>query len=193
MSDCCNELINAVNTIVTAKEKYVTEELFVWQSVPDEKYATDRLRKFLKKEFNLKWMDYARFESINDNKLIVSYKTNSVLITLNATKTKASLIMEGKIKFEFTIKEFKKKKEDSEDFIVVYVPRFTIEEMMANFLAGYTQSRVHSFICALMLSITIASDDFRTLGQDKIFLDTLGKTKEQFINKCDNILSTNFS
>ena len=187
LSDCCNGLIHAVNTVVTTKEKYVTEELFVWQSIPDEKNATDRLRVFLKNDVNLNWVDCARFEKINDNSLIISYRANYALIKLNATKTKAALIIYGKVKFEFTLKEFKKKNEESEAYIVVYVPRSTVEEIESKFLVVYTQNRVPSFVCSLILSVTPASDDFRILSQDKTFLNTLDKTKTQFINKCSVI------
>ena len=60
-----------------------------------------------------------------------------------------------------------------------------VAEQAADFLLGFTQSRVSSFIFNLTLSVVAGFDDFRILSQDKTFMETLEKTKKKFISQCE--------
>ena len=173
--ECCHELKDAVYEINVEKNKYLSEQVFGWQSVPKDKNATNVLRQFLKREFNLKWMDSAEFEKIGKgNKLRISYKNDSVLIELNYTKTEAHLTINGKVIHGFTVEA----RGEKNPHLIICFDR-PISEQAANFLTVYTQSRVSSFVCNLILSTTSGSDDFRILSQDEIFMNTLQKTMKK--------------
>lgn len=179
--ECCAQLSDAVNTTINTKNEFVTRELFVWQSIPNDSCETSKLIEFMKKEFNLKWIDHATFEKIeNDNVLRVAHKSNSIIIRLNDTKSKASLTTKGKVKYEFMVKEFGKTYENSKGYFGIEIPIMTVKEWAANFLITYVRSRVPSFMFNLMQSITVGSDDFRSLSKDERFLDILEKIKTDF-------------
>jgi len=174
--ECCIQLKSAVYKTNVTKNGYLSEELFAWQSVPKDKNATNLFRQFLKRELNLKWLDYAEFEKVeNGTKLRISYKNNSVLVKLNYTKTKASLTMNGENKHEFTVRARGRK-----DSVLIIVYDRPASEWAANFLIGYMESRVPSFVCNLILSITSGSDDFQILSRDVTFMNTLEKTMKKF-------------
>jgi hypothetical protein len=178
--ECCRELNDAVSTVNTARSKYLTEQLFVWQHVPShDERETNCLREFLKREFKLSWVDLADFEKIeNDRTLRISYKVNSVLIKLNNTRTKAILRIRREEKYEFIVRVY------SDDYFLIEAPsRTTVAEQAADFLLGFTQSRVPSFIFNLTLSVVPGFDDFRILSQDRTFMETLEKTKLKFISQ----------
>ncbi len=174
--ECCGQLKNAVYELNEMKNQYLSEELFAWQSIPNDMNATNVLRQFLKRELNLEWTDHAKFKKVgNGDKLSISHKNNSILIKLNYTKTKASLMINGKNKYEFTVSARGKK----DSVLIIGHDRHT-SEWTANFVIGYIQSRVSSFVCNLILSITSGSDDFRILSQDKTFMNTLERTAKKF-------------
>jgi hypothetical protein len=72
-----------------------------------------------------------KFEKIeNDNTLRISYKANSILIKLNETRTKATLIIRGEEKCEFTVKEYSR---DSKDYFLIEAPTtITVKVQAAN-------------------------------------------------------------
>jgi hypothetical protein len=65
---------------------------------PRNKNQTADLREFLKQKFDLKWLDNANQpEKLDDdNTLRISSRSNSVLIILDKTRTKARLVIRGK-------------------------------------------------------------------------------------------------
>jgi hypothetical protein len=116
-----------------------------------------------------------------DNRTIrISYKTNSVLIKLNNSSTKAILKIKKEEKYEFIVRTH------SDDYFLIEAPsKITVAEQTADFLLGFTQSRVPLFIFNLTLSVVAGFDDFQILSQDKTFMETLEKTKMKFINQCE--------
>jgi hypothetical protein len=175
--ECSREIIDAVRTINTAKTTYIMDQVFVWQAVPsDNDHWTNLLREFLKRKFNLSWVDHAEFEKIDNCKTLrISHKAKSVLIKLNDGKTKAILKIKGEQKYEFAVRVH------SEDCFVVEAPTdITIEEQTANFLLGTIESRIHTLVFNLISSVVAGFDDFRILSGDKIFMKTLEKTKVKF-------------
>ncbi len=70
----------------TKSRKY----LFSWNEIPGN--DTDRLIKFLKKNYGVPWIKAAKIEKIDNGKTIsISNKENSLLLTLNNDKNKAIL------------------------------------------------------------------------------------------------------
>lgn len=185
--ECCRELNDAVNTINTAGNKYLTERLFIWQHIPSpDQRETNSLCEFLKREFKLGWVDLADFEKIESGRTLrISYKANSVLIKLNNARTKAILRIRKEEKYEFIVKAY------SDDYLLIEAPsKITVAEQTADFLLGFTKSRVPSFIINLTLSVVAGFDDFRILSMDKTFMKTLEKTKMKLINQCEMLAKT---
>ena len=76
---------------------------------PRNKNQTADLREFLKQKFDLKWLDNANQpeQLDDDNTLRISSRSNSVLIILDKTRTKAGLVIKGEKKAkgcEFQVK-----------------------------------------------------------------------------------------
>jgi hypothetical protein len=175
--ECCKEMEGAVESINTQKYKHVVRQVFVWERVPRDKNQTADLREFLKQKFDLKWLDKANFEKINDdNTLRISYGSNSLLITLNNTRTKAFVEIKGE------------KKENGYEFIVESGPNGylnimaldkPIEESEAEFLQAVLQQRVPTLIFNLAVNVTSESD-FLVLSKDEKFMQILKETKGKF-------------
>ena len=185
--DCCRELEDAIRAFNTTKNQYTTEGYLDWQSISDDNHNTKRLYDFLKRELNLEWIDQAKLKIGNGNTLKIFYNGKSVLIRLNGTRTKAIVTMKGKPKFELcTVMEHVEENENSSPPIVIKIPSTTTtNEWAANFLIGYTQSRVPSFLFNLVLNTAAAPDDFRILSQDETFLEALEETKAKFMSNCE--------
>src|SRR5215208_6723243 len=103
--ECCKEIEHALGLINNTKSRYLTEEIFTWQRIPESKYEINSLYEFLKRKFNLDWLDKAKDIKKIGNALLISYKSNSILIELDDNRTKATLkINRQQQNFEFIVK-----------------------------------------------------------------------------------------
>lgn len=174
LHECCKSIEDAVESVNT--QKYVMEQVFFWEKVPDDKNQTADLREFLKQKFGLKWLDKANVGKINENILKVSYRSNSVLITLNNTRTKAFVEIKGE------------RKEKGYEFIVTPGPCGSlnivaldkpIEEFEAKSLDTSIKQRVPALIFDLAVN-TITESDLSVLSKDGKFMQMLKETKGKF-------------
>jgi hypothetical protein len=181
--ECCKEIEDALGLINNKRSRYLVEEVFIWQYVPDKNYDTNNLCEFLKRKFNLDWIDNAKIEKIeNGNSLIISHKANSILITLNDKKTKAILKINRENKYEFIVKEY------HHNWFRVEAPVIPIEEYAVHSLLLSTQQRVPGLIFNLASNAVSGSSSFQILSQDERFIQSLEKTKMKFNVKSNEFL-----
>jgi hypothetical protein len=181
--ECCKEIEHALGLINNARSRYSVEQVFIWQYVPAKDYDTNNLREFLKRTFDLDWVHRAGIEKIeNDNSLRISYKANSILITLNDTRTKAILKINRKNKYEFIVKAY------SPNWYSIEAPVMPIEEYAIHSLLLGTQQRVPALIFNLASNAVSGSSYFQILSQDEQFIQSLEKTNTKFNVKLNEIL-----
>jgi hypothetical protein len=181
--ECCKEIEYALGLINNSRSRYSVEQVFIWQYVPAKDYDTNNLREFLKRTFNLDWVHRAGIEKIeNDNSLRISYKANSILITLNDTRTKAILKINRKNKYEFIVKAY------HHEWYSIEAPVMPIEEYVTHSLLLGTQQRVPALIFNLASNAVSGSSYFQILSQDEQFIQSLEKTNTKFNVKSNEIL-----
>lgn len=105
--EVCEQIVHTLAIINTAKTKYPTEHVFVWEIGPLNEYAKNSLRDFLKRKYNLTWIDRAELGEIErNNTLIISHKANTILIKLDSSLGKAILKVRGKETYQFVARPF---------------------------------------------------------------------------------------
>lgn len=182
--DCCRELVHTLKSINTAKYRYATELIFVWQNIPHNKLQTSKLLDFLKQKFSLSWLDNIDSVKIskNGNELIISNTVNAIFITLDKTNTKAILRTRGQAKYEFIVEVH------SPDNFVVLAPCEPIEEINAFFLDSNIKNRIPGFIFNLLSNVVAGSSDMDILSHDKRFIRAVEKTKKKFNNQYERFV-----
>jgi hypothetical protein len=177
LQECCKIIENAIESVNTTKYKHVMRHVFIWEEVPRDKNQTADLREFLKQKFDLKWLDNASFEKLNnDNTLRISYRSNSVLITLNKTRTKAVVEIKGERKgkgYEFIVKQGPN---GSLNIMALDKP---IVEFEAESLQAAIKQRIPTLIFDLAVNVTSESD-YSVLSKDEKFMQRLSQTKVKF-------------
>jgi hypothetical protein len=81
------------------------QQICLWNDVHERGGDNYRLIDFLKREFNINWLDN-RAEVIkygNDNTLRISKRNNRILITLNERRTRAIMTLNRKELYKFTV------------------------------------------------------------------------------------------
>ena len=185
LHECCKTIEYTVEVVNTQKDKHVMEQVFLWERVLGDKSQTAHLAEFLKQKFDLKWLDKANFEKINDdNTLRISYWSNSVLITLNNTRTKAFVEIKGE------------KKQKEYEFIVESGPHGSlnimalgkpITEFQAEFLQTAIQQHIHTLIFDLTVN-EISDSDLSVLSKDEKFMQRLKDTKVKFDEQYEKMI-----
>lgn len=182
--ECCREIERAVDSINTTINRHVMERVFAWQSVPGNENETNSLREFLRRKYNASWVDQADFEKIqDDNTLRISHGSNSILITLDGTKTKATLKIKGEKekRYEFMVEEHSN---DSFSILALSEP---VEESEAKFLLSSVQQRIPTLIFDLA-SNAVTVSDFSILSKDEKFMQALKETKMKFDRRYEMII-----
>jgi hypothetical protein len=182
--ECCREMERAVDSINTTENGHGMERVFAWQSVPGNENETNSLREFLKRKFNASWVDQADFGKIHDdNTLRISYRSNSILITLDGTKTKATLKIKGEQekRYEFMVEEHSN---DSFSILALSEP---VEEIEAKSLLSSVQQRIPTLIFDLA-SNAVTVSDFSILSKDEKFMQALKETKMKFDRRYEMII-----
>ena len=185
--ECCKEIEHAIQLINNSKSGFVTEEVFTWQRIPDSKYEIDSLRNFLKRRFKLDWLNKAKdIKKIeNDTALLISYKSDSILIKLDDNKTKATLKINREKKFEFIVNFWTK------DFFIITAPVTPISEYAQNILLLTVRQRIPSFIFNLASDAVPTSSEFQSLSRDEKFLQILETTKKRFDKQYEKFVEGN--
>jgi hypothetical protein len=137
------------------------------------------LKGFLKWKFNLDWLDKAKdIKKIkNDSALLISYKSQSILIELDNNRTRATLKINRQRKFEFIVKLWTK------DFFVITAPVTPIAKYAVKSLLTTVRQVVPSFVFNLASNAVPNSSTFQILAKDERFLRILEKTKRSFDNQ----------
>jgi hypothetical protein len=182
--ECFKEIEHALYLINNTKSGYLTEEIFAWQRIPDSMFEINSLFNFLKRKFNLNWLDEAKeIKKIkNDKGLLISYKSNSIHIELDDNKTKAILKINRQKKFEFVVNLW------TTDSFVISAPVVPIKEYAANSLLLTVRQLIPSFIFNLVSNAVPASSAFQTLSKDEKFLQILEETKQRFDNQYQRLM-----
>jgi hypothetical protein len=183
--ECCKEIERAVESINTTKHKHVMKQVFIWERVPGDKNETASLTEFLEQRFHLKWLNRAVFKKIsNDNTLRIFYKSNSVLITLNDTRTKAVMEIKGENKqkgYEFIVESLPN---GSLNIVALDKP---IQEYQAKLLQASIEQRVPSLIFDLTIN-ALSELDYSVLWKDEKFMQTLKETKVKFDKQYEKMI-----
>jgi hypothetical protein len=184
--ECCKEIEHAIEAINTTKHKHVMKHVFTWERVPKDKNHVANLREFLEIMFGLKWLNKGDFKKINnDNTLRISYRSNSVMITLNNSKTKAVVEIKGEKKnkgYEFVVESLP----NGSNIMALDKP---VEELEAVSLQAAIQKRIPSLIFNLTTN-TISESDLSVLSGDEKFMRILKETKGNFDERYGKIVTT---
>jgi hypothetical protein len=172
--DCCEATEIALDSINNIDGRYISEEVFIWKDVPGIYKA--RLLNFLKRRFNLNWVDNAKIIKFADGKTIkIEYRNNSLLIVLNDEKTSAELRINRKKVYEFVVNRL------DDNWLPVCAPGDTIKETYTKFFEVIVNSLVPNLIFTLALeALPDVGVGFEVLAQDNKFMKLLEKIKGQF-------------
>ncbi|MDP9289187.1 MAG: hypothetical protein M3P08_13455 [Thermoproteota archaeon] len=180
LHDCCKtvqETLYMISHTYNQKNGNLTRQLFSWDNIPNSDQDKEVLRYFLKQRFKWNWLDNAEIRKTEDgNSISVSYGLNSLLISLNKEKTKATLSFRGKKQLEFIVKESK-----VWTFEVLII---SLEEIHMRIF----QTSIHTYVQQLIFSLLSnygpergsISAAIQFLYQDKRFMVALRETKDQF-------------
>jgi hypothetical protein len=180
LHDCCKtvqETLYMISHTYNQKNGNLTRQLFSWDNIHNSDQDKEVLRYFLKQRFKWNWLDKAEIRKTEDgNSTSVSYGLNSLLISLNKEKTKATLSLRGKKQLEFIVRESK--------VWTFEVPIISLEEIHMRILQTSIRTRVQQLIFSLLSSYDpehgSISAAIRILSQDKRFMVALRDTKDQF-------------
>ena len=117
---------------------------------------------------NLDWLDKSKVVLENDNALRVAYGSNSILIRLYNSNTKAVLTVSRKRKSrQFVVEVFR------DDYLVRNKSVMTRDESLEFILPDLIARLVPTFVFSLASNVPASSEDFRTLCKDKNFMKLL--------------------
>jgi hypothetical protein len=148
-----------------------TEEVFIWQDVPG--LDNIRLVDFLKRKFNLDWIDNAEITKFEDGKTIkISKRSNSVLIKL-AEENRAVLTINRGNPYELMVTHH------TPEWLAVGDPSMTVREFEIRFSTSRLDSLLSSLIGELVLGVGhLSESDSQLLSQDLKFMRSAKITKE---------------
>ena len=113
-----SKIIDVENTEIIIKNKY----LFSWDEISGK--DNKRLIGFLKKRFNIEWVDEAKIEKIDDDKTIrVYFENNCLYFKLNDDETEIIVIIDDVETDEFIVKQ-------QNDKLNIYKNKTVIEKII---------------------------------------------------------------
>jgi hypothetical protein len=189
LRSCCE----AVQDITDLKEG--GEQILIWSDVkPNETYKfkefkDKRLGEFLKKRFNLNWLDQADItKSENNSTLKIFNKNRSVTIELIDNSDIALLKINRKEKLELNVTIFKDEQNKPYVFDLCSTAESNENTRRIN-IEG--RLKMHGFKLVLeLLSYPIIQNDVNVLSQDKKFVRLLNQVKQEFNDRCNLINKT---
>ncbi len=183
LHDCCKHLeqmIFDINHTGNQINGYLTRQLFVWSNVPQIDSDRENLRDFLKRTFNLDWLNNARIEKPDDNCITASYELNTIMIRIDRDLKNVTLSFRGRKKSELVAREL-----TDGQFVADVVLAEPLQVKYAKtFLISHMGS-IPRFILSLISHYNPAylSPTMEILGQDERFVQVLKKTKHDFDRK----------
>jgi len=186
---CCQ----AVHDLTYLKE--TGEQILIWADVkPKETYKfkefkDKRLGEFLKKRFNLNWLDQADItKSENNSTLKIFYKNRSVTIELIDNSDIALLKINRKEKLKLNVTIFKDEQNKPYVFDLCSTAESNENTQRIN-IEG--RLKMHGFKLVLeLLSYPLIQNDVNVLSQDKKFIRLLNQVKQEFNDRCNLINKT---
>lgn len=171
LHDCCAAIVNSIESTYLPENKDLMKLILASKTDPQDARHSKELITFLKRRFNLDWLDKARVVLENDA-LKIAYGSDSILITLHNSNTKAVLTVSKKRKnHQFIVEVF------PDDYLVGKKSVMTREESLEFFLSALITHLVPTFIFSLASNVPVSSEDFRTLCKDKNFMKLLESTR----------------
>jgi hypothetical protein len=173
--DFCREIVSSIESTYIPENADLMKLIIASKTDPQDARQSKALITFLKRRFNLDWLDKANVVLENDTALRISYGSNSILIRLYNSNTKAVLTVSKKRrKRQFVVEVF------PDDYIVRNKSVMTREESLEFFLSATVTHLVPTFIFRLASNVAASSEDFRTLCKDKNFMKLLESTRNNF-------------
>ena len=185
LHECCykiRETIQIMDNTCNQRNGNLTEQLFVWQKI-DEEDASEALRNFLRQELKWDWLEKAEIRKTGDESgITVRYELNTVLITINKEKTKATVSYRGKKYYEFIVRA-------QADQYTVEVPVASLEDIHMGIFQRFIHARVQELIFSVTNSYKARSAVTRILSKDRSFKKILKDTQQEFKRNCSLFIS----
>ena len=173
--DFCREMVSLIEATYLPENKDLIEIILASKAVPQDARQSKTLITFLKRRFNLDWLDKSKVVLENDNALRIAYGSNSILIRLHNSNTKAVLTVSRKRKSrQFVVEVFR------DDYLVRNKSVMTRDESLEFILPALIAHLVPTFVFSLASNVPASSEDFRTLCKDKNFMELLESTRNNF-------------
>jgi hypothetical protein len=175
LHDCCTAIVGSIESTYIPENKDLMQLILVSKAAPQDARQIKSLITFLKRKFNLVWLDKAKVISENDNTLRIAYGSNSILIELHNSNTMAVLTVSRKRKSrQFIVEAFPDSNLVRDKFVM------SREDSLEFVLSSIPAHFVTTFIFSLASNVLASSEDFRTLSKDKNFMKLLERTKNNF-------------
>ncbi len=177
LHECCEEIQSALESIENSNNKYVVQQVCLWNDVHERGRDNHRLIDFLKREFAINWLDN-RAEVIKyGNAVKISKRNNRILIMLNEKTTEATMTMNGKELHKFIV---------SPRLEILYKGQ-TIQDWSTFFFLKRVELLAAELVIALALNATIESD-IKVLSQDERFMRVLKESEKKFQDKYQKLV-----
>ena len=163
-----------MESIEKSNSKHVVQQVCLWNDIHENGVDNCRLIDFLRYEFNIYWLDSsAEVEKYGNNSTVrISKRNNRMLIMLNERKTEATMTMNGKELYKFTV---------SPGLEVLYRGQ-TIQDSSIFFFLKRVEMLAADLVIALALCATIESDT-KVLSQDEKFMRVLKESEMKLHNR----------
>ena len=195
LRDCCNEIDEIIKDVETMERG--GEQIFIWEDISPghERKLKEidyiRLRNFLKRDYDIDWLDYSDITKSEDNDEIrITYKNKVITIRLDEkVRTRAYLNINRKKMRALNICIIPL--EDKTSFIFdIRVPIDSPREV-ADQISQYRIKKLASNLVFKILSMPFVEKDAKILSSDNKFVKLLETTKEAFNKNCNYILGNN--
>ena len=183
LQNCCTAIVGSIESTYIPENKYLMDLILASKAAPQDAYQIKALINFLKRKFNLVWLDKAKIILENDNAMRIAHGSDSILIELHNSNTMAV----------FTVNRKRKRRQ----FIVDAFPDSNLardesmtsqEDSLELVLSAAIAHYLPIFIFSLASSVPASSEDFRALSKDKNFMKLLGHTRNNFDRRHELLL-----
>jgi hypothetical protein len=173
LHDYCTAIVSSVESTYIPENKDLMQLILASKGAPQDASKIKALIMFLKRKFNLDWLDNAKVISENNNALKIAFGSNSILISLYNSNTMAVLtVTEKRKRHQFDVVP--------DNDLMGNRSVMTREESLEFFLSAVITHLVPTFIFSLASNVPASSEDFRTLCKDKNFMRLFESTRNNF-------------
>ena len=200
LKKCCmrvKDTLFGIEHTYNSYNGYQTNQVFIWNKQSTDTPSYFGLKSFLTYYLNLSWIDKADvIKDYQDKNIIkISDGFNTGIIKIPKDKSeKAILIIKGTKAEEFIVREMKGTDDYSIESFVYNdnnrSSRVTIRELHLKSLIMATQQEVQILIFSIFLGYGIDMEHplYDILKKDKIFIQSLDKTKQYFNQRYKDII-----